>query len=121
MGRAPVVARRLRLARLLTAGAALVLLSASCSPADSEPPSSSQTSASADLSPTPVNHPAVTDLTAAGATELDVAGDFLTVTDDAVFLAGKTDKRVPVLYRLARTRSSRRCNSRPPTSWTASQ
>ena len=51
--------------------------------------------------PSSSNRPPVTDLAVAGAKELDVVGDFLTVTDDAVWIAGKNSKGVPEFYRLA--------------------
>lgn len=43
----------------------------------------------------------MTGLADAGAEQLDVVGDWLTVTDDAVWIAGKTSGGVPELYRLA--------------------
>ena len=100
MRRQQHVARRVRSLQLVVGGIALVLMF-SCGGTGSGPPQPSNSAASSSASPSSSNQPQVTDLAAAGATELDVVGDFLTVTDDAVWIAGKTSEGVPELYRLA--------------------
>jgi streptogramin lyase len=84
-------------------GLAVLLMTASCVGPGAESQPSSGTSTASTAGPTPSDRPPVTDLAAAGATELDVAGDFLTVSDDAVWIAGKNSKGILELYRLAPT------------------
>jgi virginiamycin B lyase len=89
-------------ARLVSAVFVLLLVVSSCSTTGSEPDarvtSASQPSSTATPS---TSRPPVTDLEAAGAKRLDVVGDWLTVTDDGVWIAGKNSKRLPELFRLA--------------------
>jgi hypothetical protein len=80
----------------------LMLAVASCSVPGSEPTGQSSAALSqTSASPTPsATRPPVIDMMAAGAKQLDVFGDWLTVTDNAVWLAGKNGRRLPAMFRL---------------------
>ena len=89
-------------ARFLVTALMLMLAVASCSVPGSEPTGQSSTALSqTSASPTPqATRPPVIDIMAAGAKQLDVFGDWLTVTDNAVWLAGKNSRRLPAMFRL---------------------
>jgi hypothetical protein len=89
-------------ARFLVTALMLMLAVASCSVPGSEPTGQSSTALSqTSASPTPpAPRPPVIDIMAAGAKQLDVFGDWLTVTDNAVWLVGKNSRRLPAMFRL---------------------
>jgi virginiamycin B lyase len=92
----------LGLARLAASGIAVILATASCGASGSGPDRPAETPATASASATPTaTRPPVTELETAGAKQLDVVGDWLTVTDDGVWIAGKNSKGIPQLSRLA--------------------
>src|SRR5215207_6752601 len=91
----------IRPARLVTMAIALLLMTASCGGPTSESPQPSGVPTSTSASTSPSDRPPVTDIAAGGAEELDIVGDFLTVSDDAVWIAGKNSRGMPEFYRLA--------------------
>jgi virginiamycin B lyase len=85
-----------RATALLIAGVLGIAVNACANPSDGPVPEPSTATGSG--SPT---RPPVIDITSAGAKEVGVAGDWLTIGDEEVWLAGKDSKGLPTYYRLS--------------------
>jgi hypothetical protein len=92
----------LRAVQLVPTISSLILVAAACTIASGpDPPATSHTASSPTNPAASPSRPPVIDLSKAGARQLHVVGDWLTVVDNEIWLAGQTSKNLSIFYRLS--------------------